>query len=76
MSHCLTERSRISIVSSLAYDEILTSYRDIAIKEYETLRLVPKSKIYQFIQAEASQLVRVSIELMQNFGKLPSLPEV
>lgn len=66
----------IAIESPLSYDEILTIHRDTATKEYDKLKLVPRSEINQFIQDQASQLVGVSTALIQNFRKSTCLQEV
>jgi hypothetical protein len=66
----------IAIELPLSYNEILTTHRDTATKEYDKLRLVPRSEINQFIQNEASQLVGVSAALIQHFRKSTSLQEV
>ena len=57
----------IAIESPLSYDEILTIHRNTATKEYDKLRLVPRSEINQFIQDKASQLVGVSMALLQHY---------
>jgi hypothetical protein len=57
----------IAIESPLSYHEILMAHRGIATKEYENLRLIPRSEIGRYIKDEVSQLIGVSTVLIKCF---------
>lgn len=58
------------------YQEILAIHQNTATKEYDKLRLAPRSEINQFIQDETSWVVRATTVLIQRFRKLTTLQEV
>ena len=57
----------IAMISSLSANEVLRMHGEATAKEYDELRVIPLSEVEAFIQGEASQLVGVSMMLIQHF---------
>lgn len=63
----------IALETSLSHNEVLLAHRETATKEYDELRILPRSEIDEFITNSATQIVEVSAALIQCFQKRETL---